>query len=259
MKRNPPLVFGLVVACAAVGCRQTTARGTTTNENDYPRDDYPRETVRSNDVRPVETSSAARDASRDAAPTMKSDTPRATTSPVDRDATVPHDVTSRPREEKRESAAPNPETSNAPETLALLVAIDEHEVKAGEAAEKKGVRPSVLEFAKTMEAEHGRHADDTRALAKNLGITLADSTKVTAQRQQGEKDLEKLTSKDASDFESAYVDAMITGHEEVLKKLDQLLADADNDAVRAHLRKTKEAFAHHLEMAKSLRDSQKKQ
>lgn len=146
-------------------------------------------------------------------------------------------------------------TTRDAEILALLVAIDDMEVRAGANAEKKQLRSDVRDFAKMMQTEHSRHADDTRSLAKNLGITLTDTSDVTAQRDKGDQELASLDSFEGEAYDRAYLDAMVKGHEDVLAKLDGSLKSVDRDEVRTHLQKTRDAVSRHLDQARKLQSN----
>ena len=140
------------------------------------------------------------------------------------------------------------------EILALLVAVDDFEVRVATEAEKKQLRDEVRDFAKTMRTEHARHADDTRALAGKLGLSLADTQSVTAQRQDGDREFASLGTLEGDSFDRAYVDAMVKGHQDLLAKLDGFLATTQRDEIRTHVQKTRDAVAGHLEHAKKLQN-----
>jgi putative membrane protein len=60
--------------------------------------------------------------------------------------------------------------------------------------------------------------------------------------------LAKLILHDGRDFDTAYLDAMIKGHTEVLNMIDnQFLKTAKNEALKAHLTETGGHIAMHLE------------
>jgi putative membrane protein len=137
--------------------------------------------------------------------------------------------------------------------LGVLVAIDDHEVRANADAEKKTLRTEVMDFARTMQTEHKRHAEETRDLAKRLGVSLTDTALVTAQRDKGERARTSLAAYSGDAFERAYLDAMVKDHEEALARLDAFLLTAKRDEIRTHLTSTRKAVASHLEHARTLR------
>lgn len=64
---------------------------------------------------------------------------------------------------------------------------------------------------------------------------------------------EQLAQLEGEAFEKAWVEAMVTGHQEALTKLDsELIPSASDSRVRDHLQTTRTAIAGHLETARSL-------
>ena len=64
---------------------------------------------------------------------------------------------------------------------------------------------------------------------------------------------EQLAKLEGDAFEKAWIDAMATGHQEALTKLDsELIPSATDSRVRDHLQTTRKAIAAHLETAKTL-------
>lgn len=149
------------------------------------------------------------------------------------------------------TAGPDAQTGQA-EALALLVAVNEHEIAAAEQARAKSVDGDVLEFANLMDTEHSANLEQTRALMGGAA-TGADSAEVAAQRAKGEAELARLGALDGDAYEDAYVDAMVAGHDEVLRMLDgKLIPAAQDNAVRQHFTTTRGHVAAHLEKARAL-------
>lgn len=64
---------------------------------------------------------------------------------------------------------------------------------------------------------------------------------------------EQLAKLEGQAFEKAWVEAMVTGHQEALTKLDsELIPSATDSRVRDHLQTTRKAIAGHLEIAQNL-------
>lgn len=158
---------------------------------------------------------------------------------------------------------PAPETSTmaeatvaAPgETLALVRAIDEHEIAAAKQAKGKKVQKSVLDYADMLEREHSKNLEAGQALAKD-GITAETTAAVTSMRSKGEAELATLDAKSGKDYEKAYVDAMVMGHTEALSLIDGKLASADATPVlKRYLTDAREHVAAHLQKGKDLQAS----
>lgn len=139
------------------------------------------------------------------------------------------------------------------EAIATLTAVNGHEIKSAELARGKDVSEAVARYAKMMEDEHGANQKQTDQIASTAGVTPAETDKVKALKTKTEAERDKLGNLQGAAFESAYVDAMVKDHAEVLAKIDkELLPNATNAAVIEHLRKTREHVAHHLEEARQL-------
>lgn len=132
--------------------------------------------------------------------------------------------------------------------LGLLAALNEHEVTAAQQAQSKNVSAPVLAYAKMMEKEHG----DNLAKTKTLG-SLASTPEVQAMKDKGKSDLDMLGQKNGKEYETAYVDAMVSGHTEALALIDgRLLSLASTGPVKDHLMETRDHVVMHLEEARKL-------
>lgn len=151
------------------------------------------------------------------------------------------------------------------EALALLNAVNDHEVKSAELAKSKNVTGPVLEYANQMAAEHGKNMSDTATLLQTAGATAAaaaptaaagagtDSARVNAQRAKAEAKRAQLQGLEGEAFARAYMEAMVADHTEALGMLDSLLIpSATDDAVRTHLTTTRQHVQHHLERAQQI-------
>lgn len=179
------------------------------------------------------------------APTVNEDSTEAASAPMD--ATVENASAA------ADQATADPDRTRAAESasLGVLNAINDHEISAGKQAQAKGVSGDVAEYAKMMIEEHSKNRAETSALGPDEQASDAQ-----AQRQAGEKELASLEAKAGADYASAYVAAMVKGHQDALKVLDdRLIPSATRPEVRAHLSTTREHVAHHLERAKELQNT----
>lgn len=132
--------------------------------------------------------------------------------------------------------------------LGLLAAVDDHEIQAAQQAKSKQVSAAVMEYAGMMEKHHTNDLIETKAMG-----ALADTPEVQAMKEKGASDLAKLGELSGKEYETAYVDAMVKGHTEVLALIDgRLLSLASPGPVREHLSKAREYVAMHLEAARKL-------
>ncbi|TCZ79062.1 DUF4142 domain-containing protein [Lysobacter sp. N42] len=139
------------------------------------------------------------------------------------------------------------------EALALLNAVNDHEVKAAEMAKSKNVTGPVLEYANMMQAEHGKNMTDTNALLQTAGGAPADSARLNEQKAKSEAKRAQLQALEGEAFAKGYIDAMVTDHAEALTLLDSMLIPAATDeAVRNHLTTTRQHVQQHHDRAREI-------
>ncbi len=135
-----------------------------------------------------------------------------------------------------------------PLALGLLGAVNEHEIAAARQAQDKGVTGDVLDYAKLMEKEHGANLEKTKALG-----TLASTPDIQAMKDKNAKDLQTLGEASGKDYEKAYIDAMVKGHQDALDMIDgKMIPAATSDNVKQHLTDTRTHVATHLAKAKAI-------
>jgi predicted outer membrane protein len=149
--------------------------------------------------------------------------------------------------------AADPAAANADgEALGLLAAINEHEIAAARQAKEKQVDGDVLEFAELMETEHGTNQEKTQALGP-----AQDGPDIAAQKQKGKAELDALAAKSGDEYEKAYIDAMVKGHQEALTAIDEkMIPRATRDDVKQHLTETRRHVEMHLTRAKEIAGKQ---
>ena len=168
-------------------------------------------------------------------------------------------------------------TPSQPEALAMVNAVNDHEIKAAEMAKSKKVTGPVLEYANLMQAEHSKNMTQTTALmqtagganadanagaaagagagmaAGSAGSAGADSARVNAHRAKAEAKRAQLQGLEGEAFARAYIDAMVTDHAETLTMLDSMLIPAASDeAVRTHLTMTRDHVKMHHDRAREI-------
>src|SRR5690606_85960 len=94
------------------------------------------------------------------------------------------------------------------------------------------------------------------ATGDTMAGPVPSDPEVAAMRQKHEAERQRLSALDGEAFASAWVDAMVKGHEEALAKLDnELIPGASDAGVRQHLQDTRAAISRHLDTARSLQSS----
>ena len=145
-----------------------------------------------------------------------------------------------------------PESGDAT-ALGFLVALNDNEILAASVAGKKQVSGAVKDFAKMLHTEHGKNLEATLKLGEQIKVTPVITSEVDALSKKGAADLGKLVPLDGKEFEQAFIATMITGHREALTLIDGLMAKAEQDGIKKHLRETKGHLEAHLKAAEALK------
>ena len=142
------------------------------------------------------------------------------------------------------------------EILGVVNAVDKHEINAAKEAMKKKPGAGVRDYAKMLREEHSANMKKTKSLAKQNKIKPASSQTEKDLRAKTSTEEKALASLKGAAFEKAYIDAMVSGHTEVLQMLDAtLIPAAKNEAVKTHLTEVRGHVAAHLEQGKRLQEA----
>jgi putative membrane protein len=143
------------------------------------------------------------------------------------------------------------------EILGNVLAVDDNEIAAASAAKKKKISPEAKTYAKMLQDQHKENAAKAKKLGKKIGMKPAASTTSKQLRSKGAEELTAMSSKNGTEFEKAYIDAMVNGHTEALRLIDdKLVPSARNEDLKAFLAETRGHVAAHLEEGKRLQGSQ---
>lgn len=94
----------------------------------------------------------------------------------------------------------------------------------------------------------------TDAMAGNT--VMSDDADLRAMREKHDAERQRLSQLEGEAFATAWIAAMVQGHEEALAKLDnELIPNATDAGVTRHLQTTRTAIAGHLDTARSLQSA----
>lgn len=135
--------------------------------------------------------------------------------------------------------------------IETIIQINSNEIAVSKEAEKRTSNPAVKQFAQMMIKDHSSNREAIKNLATKIKLTPESSDNSKALKQKGEDLLKNLKTVPKSDFDKTYMQAMVSGHQEVLAALDNnFLPHATNPELKQFLTATRAAVAHHLEAAK---------
>lgn len=126
------------------------------------------------------------------------------------------------------------------------------EVEFGKLALEKSSNPQVKEFATMMVKDHGMANTELMAIAKQKNITLPSTVD-----DEHKKKMEDLSKKTGTDFDKAYVSAMVDGHKSTLKLMEDESKDGKDADLKAFATKTAPIVQSHLQMINKINDSMK--
>ena len=145
------------------------------------------------------------------------------------------------------------QTQKDGEIIAILIAVDKNEIAAAKEALKKETTSAIKQYAQMLKTQHTQNLNETLKLSKQIDIAPIDTATVISLQQDGAKGLVTLSSLKGKDFEKAYINAMVTGHTDVLKMIDDdLLKNVSNPSLKKFLLATRPHIESHLLQGKTI-------
>lgn len=139
---------------------------------------------------------------------------------------------------------------------AVTSALNAGEIEQAEIARTKARAPDVQSFATHMIADHSDAQRRQTALFNGLGIKPLENDVSRALTAEAGAVTTSLREEAAGAFDAAYMDSQVKMHQRGLQVLEtQLIPLAERPEVRAELQRTRDAVAHHLAQAQTLRAS----
>lgn len=154
-------------------------------------------------------------------------------------------------EERFEDTAMEDQRVDASEFMTKSASSNMLEIEAGKLAQQRATNPQVKEFANMMVKDHTAASQEMRQLATSKNITLPDS--MSNDHMDHMRDLRE---KRGADFDRAYMDRMVSAHEDDVERFEDVAEDNDyRDAeVKAFAAKTLPKLRQHHERARQIRD-----
>lgn len=148
-------------------------------------------------------------------------------------------------------------TSAEQATLATIATIDVGEILLSEVALNKKNNSGVTDLARMMVDQHGSNLTQVLSMAGDAHTKLplgdGESAKLTT---EGKKNMMALGALQGEQFDKAYANAMVSGHEAALKLIDsKLMKTAKSEQVKKFLTDTRAAVAEHLDHSKKVQQS----
>ncbi|MDB5112483.1 MAG: Membrane protein [Mucilaginibacter sp.] len=126
------------------------------------------------------------------------------------------------------------------------------EVALGKLALQKTANGQIKDFANMMVNDHGKANDELMSIAKTKNIVLPAT--VDAEHQQKMDDLSKKT---GSEFDKAYVNAMVDGHKSTLSLMQDEAKNGKDADLKKFADKTSTVVQMHLDHITKIHDGMK--
>lgn len=120
------------------------------------------------------------------------------------------------------------------------------EVKLGQLAVEKASNPDVKSFAQKMIDDHSKANDQLKAAAGKDRMTLPNTMNAKDQSLYN-----KLSGLSGTDFDKAYMKAMVKDHEDDIKEFQKEANRGANPDIKSFASSTLPTLQQHLELAKS--------
>jgi putative membrane protein len=151
------------------------------------------------------------------------------------------------------TAQPAPAAALTDEQIAAITdAANTAEIAQAKLAEGKSKNAEVKRFAMMMIKHHG----EAKAKQAKLKLQPADSSDSTALKADAASTLDTLKKDTGKEFDKAYIDAQVDGHQKVLDTINQkLLPSVKSPDLKAYLDEIKPRVEAHLKQAKEMQQS----
>ncbi len=121
------------------------------------------------------------------------------------------------------------------------------EVEMSKLAVDKSSNAKVKEFATMMVNDHTKVNEELKSIADQKNVMVP--TSLDAAHEQKKQDLMK---KEGADFDKAYIEAMVQGHEDAHKVMEDGAKNNLDQQLREFAAKTEPVVKQHLEMVKKM-------
>ena len=124
------------------------------------------------------------------------------------------------------------------------------EVELGNLAQQKAQSPDVKDFGKMMVTDHTKANDQLKQLAAQKNITLPDSMSDAHMDH-----VKELREKTGADFDDAYMDLMVSDHEEDVELFQDAAENLEDAEIKNFAATTVATLQKHLDRARQINDA----
>jgi putative membrane protein len=176
-----------------------------------------------------------------------SSTPPSNTPEAANETAGPEPTGSQPFETSSGSGSSSATTLSDPQIAAITDKIHTAEIEQAEVAQSKSNNEQVRRFAQMMIEHHGQ----AKSEQATLGVGSDESPTSMQLEQESKATLETLKAKTGPDFDRAYIQGQVEGHQKALDTIKQARQSAQSPELRAYLDKLTPQVEQHLEQARA--------
>jgi putative membrane protein len=140
----------------------------------------------------------------------------------------------------------------APDFVTKAAMTDMYEIEAAKVALARSQNAEVKAFAQMMIDDHTKSTNNLKSAIAASGLTL---TPPTALDEAHADKVQDLKDKDAADFDKAYIEDQVDGHQMALDLHQRYANDGDNAALKGFAATTAPVVQGHYDHAKQLQDA----
>lgn len=156
------------------------------------------------------------------------------------------EVAEEANEEKFDDMA-NDSLEDDSDYLVFAAETDLKEIELGKLAQQKGMHAETKAFGKMMEEMHTKALAELKTAAAAKNITIPQSL-----TEDGKEAWDDLNKKEGHDFDAAYADDMVDGHEKAINKMEKAADKAQDPDIKTWAANMLPNLRSHLEQAKTL-------
>ena len=131
--------------------------------------------------------------------------------------------------------------------LKQLVQANLTEVAAGKMAQEKAQSPDVKNFGQKMVTDHGKMAEELKALAKKKDVAAPQDANLKDMAQ-----MKLMERKSGAEFDKDYMEHMVKDHEKDVKDTENIAAKAKDPQLKSAVQQANAKIREHLQMAQRL-------
>lgn len=122
--------------------------------------------------------------------------------------------------------------------------INQGEIVLGQLAKQRGTTRPVMDFAERMITDHSKALDASKQVASKLHLTLPSTLDPPTKALY-----DQLSTKSGRGFDTAYLDAMVNGHESAVHEFEYEIETGRNAEIKSYARVELPMLREHLARA----------